>query len=154
MGRIIVPNKTFNQFVLSGGSGTIDWLPEVDAKWADEVVWQVMVESLTGAPTGWTVKPFFQQIIGTSQGQEEWSLQFAQDPTAATLNAQDHSGLLPDGDWPLFNEGNLTDVPLLIPQARRVRGGFMHRLCVSWTLTAGTAPTIKLTIDGPTLRGG
>lgn len=152
MSRIYVPNKTFNAFTIDS-TQTIDYLPEIDARWADEVAFQVMVEDVNGSPTAWQVKPYFQEMIGTSQAQEEWSLQFSQSPTVRTLNAQDDVDLLPDGDWPLFTEGNLTDLPLLTPVTRRVRGGIEVRLCIDVTLTGGTSPDLLLTINGPTIRG-
>lgn len=151
MTQVVLPNRTFNQFVLNGAAGTVDWLPEVDARWADEIVYQVMVEQITGAPTSWSLKPYFQQLIGESQGQQEWALQFGQTPTVATLDAVDNAALLPDGDWPMFTEG--LAIPLLTPVLRRIRGGFEHRLCFDWALAAGTAPTILLTVAGPIIRG-
>jgi hypothetical protein len=143
MSRTYAGNNLYSPPLVISASGTTV-AAQFDARVFDEAVYQITVESVTGAPTSWSLIPVFRQIMPRTLAAAE-----------GALNAMDNGQLLPDGDWPVFSSAQVTNgiLPLLFPVTRRIRGGFIHRLALVAVLTGGTAPTLVVSVNGPNLRG-
>lgn len=121
----------------------------LECEWVE---WIVIVQSLQGAPTAATFNLGYEMGVTTSFGNEQpqaspgtynFSYTDAR-PYWQGFRAADYPDLLPDGDWPENLATHTTVLPLMLK--RRVRGGFLHRLRVTTTMTGGTDPDFLLTV--------
>lgn len=88
-----VVNALLNGEPLSGPIA----LAEIRALWAEEVVYQVLVEQVTGGPSAAALGCKFEQYMSVSAAQtvDTWP-----GGTWTPIDADANGGLIPDGDWP------------------------------------------------------
>lgn len=130
--------------------------PTIRARTATETVWKILVQSIDGAPTSAILTARFEAGIGTSfgnatppagvgvgvGGQYYWT---DLHPTWQILDADQHAGLLPDGDFPTQLANQTLAAPVLY--IKRVVGGFDHRLSINPFYSGGTSPAFQLSIE-------
>lgn len=111
--------------------------PENDARWADDVIYTIVVESVVGAPTTALLVAKFQVAQTTTQGISGGDFSHVTDNTYVWAD-------VPSQDWPVTvgDKDSVNRVTVL-----RIAGGLRHRLVLTPTFTGGTAPAFVLSAE-------
>lgn len=115
------------------------YTPEIRADAAEETLYTLTIEGLEGAPASASYRVWFEMAHRNTRG--VYGKGFGEDNFVdkgykwVTMNAVDHAGLLPDGDWPTRVANQASTFPLTL--TRRIKGGFSHRLRITCTTGGG-----------------
>ena len=133
--NLLMSNQPFPG-VSAPAAGAWVYSPIIRTEAALEVLYNVGVNGLDGAPTTARLEMKFQSVLQTNGTIIDGSPQYFDltDPA-----------MLPDGNWPdpLANETLVAPVSVI----RRIKGGIRHRLAWRMTFTGGTTPAFRLTIE-------
>lgn len=126
--------------------------PEIRADAAKEVLYRLVIEGTTGAPTVARLFVRFQVaqritggVIPGLPGAEP-DPQTDNRPIWSEINANTHGGILPDGDWPTRVWRSEDGGPYIVE--RRILGGSSNRLWINPSnMTDGTNPGIVMSLE-------
>lgn len=123
--------------------------PEMPRELVDSTV-IVTVEQVQGSPTTATISPKF-QIWHSHVGQNQEEVILGQVSGGASpydtwfdISATSNPNMLPDGDWPTSFDVSAATAAVPKSTFRTIRGGFPWRLVIPWTVSGGSAPSIRI----------